>query len=253
MSSLVAAYDNSSSSESSPDSAAPLHADSSCPTSTVAAPAPSAESTSTAEPIHPSRAATAPVAISQSLAAATLPPTRSRITSGLVAPAATSTQPPVELEDASTTSIAAPTPASTEPPAGAAGALLKPPVVPAVPPKPLAVRPPIKRKRQKQRGDGVHGIPDELARELAQSGATAVFVDVNARLSAGTSVSDADMAAARSGAVLRAQRNTRPADRARKRTHHITALASDAMASIAAKKAAESEGGASDSRGRMRK
>lgn len=103
---------------------------------------------------------------------------------------------------------------------------------------------PRKKRRRGNQGDvslafeGIEQLPEEVFRDLAQSGATAIsFVDVDARASAVEPVSDADRNAARGGAALRSLSKEQPVSRAKKRTHHITTLAADAVASMAARNA----------------
>jgi hypothetical protein len=105
--------------------------------------------------------------------------------------------------------------------------------------KPKRVRK--RRRRGPWVGQGYSGdLPEELLQDLAESGAAGVsFVDVDARASARAAVADADRAAALGGAIHRAHSAGQTISRAQKRTHHITSLAANAVASIAARKAAE--------------
>jgi hypothetical protein len=101
-----------------------------------------------------------------------------------------------------------------------------------------------RRRRGPWVGQGYSSdLPEEVLQDLAESGAAGVsFVDVDAGVSARAAVADADRAAALGGAVHRAHSAGQTISRAQKRTHHITSLAANAVASIAARNAAEQGG-----------
>lgn len=83
-------------------------------------------------------------------------------------------------------------------------------------------------------------LPRELALELSRNGTSNVrFIDVDARASAAARnlVTDADRAAATSGAVLRQRMQGTTVSRAQRRTHHISSLAASAVANAAAQNA----------------
>jgi RNase P protein component len=83
-------------------------------------------------------------------------------------------------------------------------------------------------------------LPDEILDDLVKNGATEIsFIEVDARASASVTVNEADKAATLGGAVHRAHTIGQSVTRAQKRTHHITSLAASAVASIAARDAAE--------------
>lgn len=87
-------------------------------------------------------------------------------------------------------------------------------------------------------GGARNDLPSELLRDVMQSGASHIsFVDADARTSANMTVSDADRSATRGGAALRALAKEQPLSRAHKRTHHITSLAANALANVAAENA----------------